>query len=170
MTHPAELVEVWRGDMIESRHQGHAVVVDQTGDIVASFGDPDAIIYPRSSCKMLQALPLITSGAAGAFALSDEQLALACASHNGAPIHTTRVADWLHTLDLDDAALRCGAQPPTDKDTRHALIRAGETPQQQHNNCSGKHAGFLTLTRHLERRSRIHRHRSSGSARRARSL
>ncbi|MFG5381147.1 asparaginase [Yoonia sp. R2-816] len=147
MAHSVDLVEVWRGDLLECLHQGHAVVCDDTGQIVEAWGDPTALIYPRSSCKMVQALPLLESGA-GAH-LSDEQLALACASHNGAAIHTDRVQAWLGDLGLTDDDFRCGPQMPNDKDARYGLIRAFEEPCQVHNNCSGKHAGFLTLSKHL---------------------
>ncbi|WP_298841019.1 asparaginase [uncultured Roseobacter sp.] len=149
MTQPVVMTEIWRGDFVESVHAGHAVVCDASGDIVKAWGDPDAIVLSRSSSKMIQALPLITSGAADRAGLTTEHLALACASHTGAAIHTDRVADWLETLGLDDDALRCGPQEPTDLPARNGLICAGQAPCQQHNNCSGKHAGFLTLNQHL---------------------
>jgi L-asparaginase II len=123
-------------------------VCDDTGQIVESWGDPTALIYPRSSSKMLQALPLLESGAGKN--LTDEQLALACASHNGAAIHTDRVGDWLKDLGLTDDAFRCGPQMPADNDARYGLIKGDRAPCQLHNNCSGKHAGFLTLTKHLQ--------------------
>ncbi|WP_333712711.1 asparaginase [Yoonia sp.] len=147
MSKPVDFIEVWRGDLVECVHQGHAVVCDERGEIVAAWGDPAAVIYPRSSCKMLQALPLVESGAAAR--LTTEQLALACASHNGAAIHTTRVNAWLADLGLDDDAFRCGPQMPDDREAREGIIRAYGSPCQVHNNCSGKHAGFLTLTGHL---------------------
>ncbi len=146
---PVEMVEIWRGSLLESRHSGHAVICDGEGGIVRAWGDPQALIYPRSSCKMVQALPLITSGAAQRFGLGQEQLALSCASHNGAAIHTDRVRAWLDTLGLEDGDFRCGPQVPDDEDARNALIQNHENPCQVHNNCSGKHAGFLTLNRHL---------------------
>ena len=147
MANPVDLANVWRGDLVESVHQGHAVVCDDTGQIVQSWGDPAALIYPRSSCKMLQALPLLESGAGAD--LTTEQLALACASHQGAAIHTDRVRAWIADLGLTDAAFRCGPQLPNDIPARNSLIRADENPCQFHNNCSGKHAGFLTLNKHL---------------------
>ena len=143
------LAEVWRGGFLESLHLGHAVVVDRAGQIVAAWGDPERIVLPRSSCKMLQALPLVESGAADAAGLTTEHLALSCASHNGAAIHTERVARWLSTLGLTDADLRCGPQLPNDPEAKKALICAEDAPCQWHNNCSGKHSGFLTLNRHL---------------------
>ncbi|KNG93807.1 asparaginase [Pseudaestuariivita atlantica] len=149
MSHPAPMVEIWRGPFLESKHHGHAVICAGDGQVVEAWGDPAEVILPRSSAKMIQALPLLTSGAARAHGLTSEQLALACASHQGAAIHTDRVTAWLDALGLGDDALRCGPQPPNDKTARHGLIRAGETPCQVHNNCSGKHTGFLTLTRHL---------------------
>ena len=102
------MVELWRGGMLESLHHGHAVICDPSG-VVAAWGDPGAVIFPRSSCKMIQALPLVESGAADAAGLSGEHLALACASHEGAAIHTARVSAWLSGLGLEEGDLRCGA-------------------------------------------------------------
>lgn len=147
MAEPVPMVEVRRGDLVESRHRGHAVVSDAAGTILAAWGDPEAVILPRSSCKMLQALPLVESGAAED--LSNEELALACASHQGAAMHTARVARWLARLHLSETALRCGPQVPDEATERRRLGNMGEAPSQLHNNCSGKHAGFLTLNRHL---------------------
>ncbi|RED11907.1 asparaginase [Pontivivens insulae] len=144
-----ELVDVWRGGLLESVHRGHAIIMHADGNVLAEFGNADATIFPRSSCKMLQALPLLESGAADRFGLGSEQLALACASHQGALLHTERVSDWLGTLDLAESALRCGAQAPSDRAEADRLRTAGERPCQLHNNCSGKHAGFLTLSKHL---------------------
>ncbi|WP_187430719.1 hypothetical protein ROLI_000340 [Roseobacter fucihabitans] len=150
MTQATPMVEMWRGDFLESAHSGHAVICDAGGQIVQAWGDPDKIVLSRSSTKMIQALPLITSGAADRAGLSTEQLALACASHNGAAIHTRRVEAWLGTLGLSDAALRCGPQMPDDRTAREKLICDHGAPGQCHNNCSGKHAGFLTLSHHLD--------------------
>ncbi len=150
MSAPHPMAELWRGGRLESAHSGHAVICDAAGDVVEAWGDPAAVIYPRSSCKMIQALPLVESGAADAAGLTTEQLALACASHNGARIHTDRVADWLADLGLGEEDLRCGPQWPNDQDANAALIRAHGQPCQVHNNCSGKHSGFLTLNRHLK--------------------
>ncbi len=136
--------------MLESVHLGHAVICDHNGGVVEAWGDPETVIFPRSSCKMIQALPLLESGAAEAAGLTDRQVALACASHQGAAIHTTAVADWLSTLGLGEGDLRCGSHEPYDIEARNALILAGERPCQYHNNCSGKHSGFLTLNRHLK--------------------
>lgn len=147
MTAPIDMVEIWRGEMLESVHRGHAVVCDQNGDVVHAWGDPSALIYPRSSCKMIQALPLLESGA-GAH-LTTEQLALSCASHQGAAIHTDRVGAWLRDLGMTDDDFRCGPQWPNDQPAKVGLIRAHVKPCQIHNNCSGKHAGFLTLNKHL---------------------
>ncbi len=141
------MVEVWRGGFAESAHRGHAVLCDARGEIRAAWGDPGRVILPRSSCKMLQALPLVESGAGAG--LSTEQLALACASHQGAAIHVSRVAAWLADLGMSEADLRCGAQVPDDREERGRLREEVEAPCQLHNNCSGKHAGFLTLNRHL---------------------
>ena len=143
------LVEVERGDFTECTHFGHVVISDDTGQIVKAWGNPEEIILPRSSVKMIQALPLILSGAAEAYGLSQIELALACASHQGAAEHTLAVASWLEHLGLNDADLRCGPQMPDDPLSHAALIKKDRSPCQWHNNCSGKHSGFLTVTKHL---------------------
>ena len=149
MNQPVPMTEIWRGSLLESLHLGHAVICDDKGQIVQSWGDPQVLIYPRSSSKMIQALPLLTSGAADKYGLTSEHLALSCASHNGAAIHTDRVQAWLDRLGLADDALRCGPQEPNDRPARDAMIRANATPCQYHNNCSGKHCGFLTVAQHM---------------------
>lgn len=143
------MIELWRGGMLESAHAGHAVICDDRGEVVEAWGDPQAVIFPRSSCKMIQALPLVESGAADRFGLGSAELALSCASHNGAHVHTDAVGRWLSGLGLGEADLRCGPQMPDDPEARKELICSEGTPCQIHNNCSGKHAGFLTLGRHL---------------------
>lgn len=142
----APMVDLWRGGRLESRHLGHAVIADRAG-IVAAWGDPGAVIYPRSSCKMLQALPLVESGAADG--LSPRRLALACASHSGGGAHVAAVTEWLGDLGLAEGDLRCGCHEPGDRGERDRLIRAAEPPCQIHNNCSGKHTGFLMLNQRL---------------------
>lgn len=143
------LVRITRGAFEESVHRGAAVVCGPDGDILESWGDPQRVVLPRSSAKMLQALPLVESGAADALGLGEEQLALACASHNGGAMHTDRVRAWLDALGLGDDDLRCGGHMPRDEVAARELTCSGASPCQVHNNCSGKHAGFLTLTRQL---------------------
>ncbi|RKF14047.1 asparaginase [Roseovarius spongiae] len=149
MTGPVPMVGISRGPLVESAHLGQAVICGPGGEIVEAWGDPDAQVLPRSSCKMLQALPLVETGAADRFGLTPEHLALACASHNGAAIHTERVNAWLADLGLGDDDFRCGAHMPKDSEAHKALLCSGAEPCQAHNNCSGKHAGFLSVTRHL---------------------
>ena len=143
------MVELWRGGLLESAHSGHAVICDAAGEVIEAWGDPAAVIFPRSSCKMIQALPLIESGAADAAGLTAAQLALSCASHQGAALHTGMVTRWLADLGLGESDLRCGSHWPYDVPEHDRLVLAHEKPCQIHNNCSGKHAGFLTLTQHL---------------------
>jgi len=149
MSSAETLIEIWRADFLECEHRGHAVVSDAAGNTIASWGNPDQVILPRSSTKMLQALPLIETGAAAAFGLGSEQFALACASHSGAAIHTGRVEAWLDNLGLNDDDFRCGPHQPKDDIARYTLRDNGEKPGQLHNVCSGKHSGFLTLNKHL---------------------
>src|SRR5512142_3433262 len=115
------LVEVTRGDHVESVHRGAVAIANAKGEIVFSLGDIEAATFPRSSLKMVQALPLVESGAADAFGLSDEEVALACASHSGEPMHTTRVAAWLARQHLSEADLACGPQAPRYEPTLEAM-------------------------------------------------
>ncbi len=149
MTRPQPMVELWRGGLLESTHAGHAVICDSAG-VVEAWGDPAAVIFPRSSCKMIQALPLVETGAAEAAGLTDAHLAFACASHQGERRHVTMAADWLSNIGLSEPALRCGAHEPYDRVERNRLIKTDSSPCQLHNNCSGKHCGFLTVTQHLK--------------------
>jgi L-asparaginase II len=137
------LVEVLRGDRVESAHRGAVAVVDAEGARVLALGDIERPIYPRSAVKALQALPLLETGAADAFGLGDAELALACASHGGEPAQVEGVARMLARAGLEAAALECGAHWPSHLPSAHALARAGQSPSALHNNCSGKHAGIL---------------------------
>lgn len=149
MTQAHPMVEIWRGPFCESHHAGFAVITNARGEVIDGWGDIDTVILPRSSVKMIQALPLVTSGAADEAGLTTEQLALACASHEGAPIHSARVEAWLKDLGLSETDLICGPQMSRDRNTRTALIKEDKGACRIHNNCSGKHCGFLTLTKHL---------------------
>jgi L-asparaginase II len=151
MNEPANpvLAEIWRGEILECVHRGTAVVASASGEVVEAWGDPARVVLPRSSCKMIQALPLIESGAADAAGLGSEHLALACASHQGAALHTELARRWLAGIGLAEPDLRCGVHSPNDAQTRHGLRARGAAPDQFHNNCSGKHCGFLTANRHL---------------------
>ena len=143
------LVRVWRGRHVESQHRGAWVVADGEGRVVEGVGAYRAPVFARSSVKALQALPLLETGAAERFGYDDADLALAVASHNAEPAHTERVARILERLGLTADHLQCGPQPPGDPETRAALAREGRAPSRLHNNCSGKHAGFLALALHL---------------------
>ena len=112
MRNGCELIEIWRGDRLESAHLGHAVVCGPDGAVLEAWGDPATIIYPRSSAKMLQALPLMLSDLAPK--LSTQQRAIACASHSGGRIHVDLVTSWLGDMGLGDDALHCGTQWPSD--------------------------------------------------------
>jgi L-asparaginase II len=138
------LVEVLRGEMVESRHCGAYAVVDASGRVVLAQGDIEHPVYPRSAIKPLQALPLLETGAADHYGLGVKEIALACASHNGTAPVVEAVAAWLERIGLKPADLECGADPPIDQAAAQALVRAGQPFSALHNNCSGKHAGFLT--------------------------
>ncbi len=143
------LVEVWRGAMAESRHRGSIAIVDADGRAVETLGDVERPVYARSAVKPLQALPLIETGAADALEVTDEELALACASHGGETRHVDLVGAWLKRLGLSAQDLECGAHAPSHAAAAKALYAAGAEPTPLHNNCSGKHTGMLATCRHL---------------------
>ena len=137
------LVEVTRGDRVESSHRGAVAVVDADGTVLLQVGDIDVPVFPRSAVKAIQALPLIETGAADQFGLTDAEIALSCASHSGEPAHASGAASMLRKAGRDSSCLECGIHWPTGVDAAHALAAAGERPSALHNNCSGKHAGFV---------------------------
>ncbi|MBO0906355.1 asparaginase [Jiella sonneratiae] len=142
------LVEVTRGERVESFHRGAYALVDAEGKLVAAAGDVDWPIFPRSAVKLLQAIPLVETGAAARYGLDDGDLALACASHSGEPAHVSRAGAMLAKAGLDKEALECGSHWPGEADVARDMVRRGETPCPLHNNCSGKHAGFLLAAVH----------------------
>ena len=148
MTNPV-LVEVTRDPRVESRHRAAIAVVDAAGRRRAAIGDVDEPIFPRSAVKALQALVLVESGAADRYGFGDAELALACAAHAGDPRHVETAARMLAAVGRGEADLECGPQWPLDREAANALVRAGEQPTALHNNCSGKHAGFIAAARHL---------------------
>ena len=139
------LIEVLRGSAVESRHTGALAIVDASGAVHTALGDIGQPVFPRSAVKMLQALPLVASGAADAFALNDAELALACASHSGEPEHVATAAGVLAKLGLTADALECGTQWPSREPVLRGMVARGELATPLHNNCSGKHSGFVCL-------------------------
>ncbi|MEL7636558.1 MAG: asparaginase [Anaerolineaceae bacterium] len=144
------LVELTRGGIVESIHLGALAAVDSDGILLAAFGNSDMVSFPRSSMKPFQALPLVENGGMEAFGLTDEELAIICASHAGTNEHV-RVLKSIHQkvgLELSD--LQCGVHWPIDKETTFQMRLLGETPDSYRHNCSGKHSGMLTQAKLLE--------------------
>ncbi|HEV7543311.1 MAG TPA: asparaginase [Xanthobacteraceae bacterium] len=137
-------IEVTRGPLVESRHEGIAAVVKPDGTVVASWGDIDAPILPRSANKPIQAMAFVESGAIERFGLGNEHIALSCASHSGEKRHVETVRAWLSKVGLGEDDLECGTHAPRLQGTIEELVREGKTATAAFNNCSGKHSGFLT--------------------------
>lgn len=143
------IVEVTRGGMVESRHRVHALVMDAKGAVLHGWGDPDMLIYPRSAIKPMQALPFIETGAADAVSASTEDVSFACASHNGEWHHANHANTWLERLGLNHESLECIGHYSHEEQTLHEQLSGHERITNAHNNCSGKHCGFLTTAQHL---------------------
>jgi L-asparaginase II len=134
---------VYRAGRPESLHRGFGAVADARGLLRARFGDPETPVYWRSAAKPFQAMPFMEAGGESRFGLSLPEIALACASHDGEPIHVETARAMLAKGGFSEADLRCGAHPPYDDASAADLIARGEKPTPLHNNCSGKHAAML---------------------------
>ncbi|MSR26195.1 MAG: hypothetical protein EXS06_04125 [Planctomycetaceae bacterium] len=154
-------VGVVRGKETESTHSIHAVIARDDGSLVAWHGDPQRKTFPRSAVKSIQALALLESGAVDQFGFTPAELALACSSHAGTPLQVGTARSMLAKSGFEPEALECGAHWPLDEPSARALARVGAEPSPLHNNCSGKHAGFLAVARHLGigTRNHVERHR-----------
>ncbi|MCX7977270.1 MAG: asparaginase [Bellilinea sp.] len=137
------LVELTRGNMVESFHSGCVAVVDSSGNLLAGLGDPQYTTFLRSSSKPFQILPLLENGGAEAFQLTDREIALMCASHSGTDEHLAAVNALQEKVGVQESDLLCGTHPVYHQPTQEALIRRGESPTPNRHNCSGKHTGFL---------------------------
>jgi len=144
------LVEYTRGGMVESIHAGAIAVVDVQGRLVASYGDPAAVVFLRSIAKPFQTLPLIESGAAEAFALPPREIALTCASHLGMDMHAETAASIQFRIGANERDLLCGTHEVPDRETARRLVLAGQAPTPNRHNCSGKHSGMLVQARHRD--------------------
>ena len=139
------LVEITRGGRVESAHRGAAIVVDAKGGVLFAAGDVDLAVYSRSAVKALLALPMVESGAATRLGLNDAEIALACSSHSGEADHVATATSMLAKAGRDVATLECGTHWPSYDGAARALAAAGQLPSALHNNCSGKHSGFICL-------------------------
>lgn len=142
------LLHVLRGDLVESRHLGAVAVCDVEGRLIGSVGDPGVVAFLRSSAKPFQCLPLLESGAADAFGLSPEEIALVCSSHSGTDDHVSVAASIQEKVDLGEEVLLCGIHDPYDEATARRLKNKGHEPTPNRNNCSGKHSGMVALATH----------------------
>jgi L-asparaginase II len=144
MTDPI-LAEATRGGATESEHRGALAVMDADGKAVLALGATDRAIFPRSAIKGLQALPLIETGAADRYGLTQAELALACSSHAGEARHAETAASMLAKAGRDMSCLECGIHWPSNEHAARQLAASGREPTALHNNCSGKHSGFICV-------------------------
>ena len=144
------IVEVTRGSNIESVHLVDVALVDGTGNLIEGWGESSRPTLPRSSLKPVQATPLVAEGVADSEGLGAEQLAVACSSHSGEAAHVQVVDRWLERLGFSHNVLECGAHVPSNADAARELVLSGVEPDSRHNNCSGKHTGFVSLSKHFD--------------------
>ncbi|MCI3921512.1 asparaginase [Paenibacillus sp. TRM 82003] len=149
MMKSVDMVHISRGPIVECVHRGHLAVVRADGRLAHALGDPDYVTFARSSAKLLQAVPVVASGAADRFGLTEPELALLCASHSGEETHVEAVYRILEKIGAAEADLQCGAHAPYHKPSAAAIRSSGASPTAVHNNCSGKHSGMLALAKQL---------------------
>jgi len=145
----ALIAKEYRGTLADLYHYGHIAVVDTEGNILWSLGEPERVVYARSSAKLFQAIPVIESGAVDAYGITDSELSLICASHRGEPFHTDGALSILNKAGLDESYLQCGTHYPYAPYMETKLKIEGKQPTEVHNNCSGKHSGFLITAKKL---------------------
>jgi len=143
------VAKVYRGPIVDLTHIGHVAVVDCDGKILHSYGDAKRVTYIRSSAKPMQAIVAVESGAVDAYGISEEELALLCASHNGEKIHTDSVKSILDKAKLSVENLQCGTHPSLNPTIAKELEKEGIVLDNSNSNCSGKHSGMLLGTSYL---------------------
>ena len=137
------LVEHTRGPLAEIIHAGAVAVVDTTGRVLQSAGDPHAVTFTRSTIKPFQALPFMEQGGAAHFDFAPQHIALLCASHNGEDMHVQKVDEMLKKVGQPFSSLQCGCHVPLRFSYGGLTPAPSATFDERHNNCSGKHSGFL---------------------------
>jgi L-asparaginase II len=147
MSEPAPLFELTRGRIVESTHYGHIAIVDAPGKLLASYGDPHTVAFTRSSAKPFQVLPFVEHDGVRHFGLTQTELALACASHEGSDEHMRVVASIQAKAGILESQLQCGIHNPGDASAFRSLLQRGEHPTPNRNNCSGKHSAMLAYAK-----------------------
>jgi L-asparaginase II len=137
------LIEHTRGPLPEIVHTGAIAVVNAQGQLLRHAGDAQALCFTRSTLKPFQALPFVQGGGLAHFGFTPQQTALLCASHNGEDRHVAQVDSMLHAIGQPKRALQCGCHVPLRFSYGGLNAPADLQYDERHNNCSGKHAGFL---------------------------
>jgi L-asparaginase II len=150
-------IKVYRGDYLESSHDIHVAVVDNTGKLLYSYGDPYRLTFPRSSMKPFQTVPIIETGTASSFQFGAKELALFCASHAGESFHRRVVLDVMKKIELKESDLQCGYHIPFHFNSYLELIKSGRELSERYSNCSGKHAGMLATAVHMNEETTTYR-------------
>ena len=143
------IAKTYRGNVVDLTHIGHIAVVDYTGKILYQYGNPERITFARSSTKPIQAIPVLESGAVKNYGITDREIAIFCASHNGESFHVDAVRSILKKAGLNEQYLQCGSHYPLASYVRKELKSKGLKPENIHCNCSGKHSGMLITAKYL---------------------
>ncbi len=137
-------VSFQRGNILESVHEIKCYIGSINGGNVFSTDNQEDFIFPRSSIKIFQAIPFVSTNAKTFFKLNSKQIALSCSSHSGESFHINELKNWLNKTNLEISNLKCGVHSPLDKSSSEKLFLSGNKPFQLHNNCAGKHLAMLS--------------------------
>ena len=143
-----KMVEITRNNIVESAHQGAAVLINSSGEILKEWGNSDILIYPRSALKPIQSLNLYKEGVAEALNMSDELLALTTASHHAETFHQEMISNWLKKMNLNENNLSCGTAWPWNINDQFQAHSKYKEKRKIFHNCSGKHCGHLAVSKH----------------------
>jgi L-asparaginase II len=141
------LLEVIRGNLVESVHYGSIAVVDANGQLISSYGDPKMVAFLRSSAKPFQAIPFVERGGVENFGFTPRELSISCASHEGSDLHVQTVAGMQRKIGVQESSLQCGVHLPGDVEAFKTLILSNSRPTPNQNNCSGKHTAMLACAK-----------------------
>jgi len=147
---PFPLIEVTRGNIIESVHYGSLSVVSPDGTILVALGDASSPVFLRSAAKPFQALAFIEQGGAAKYDLQPCEIAIICASHSGSDEHIKMLQSLHEKIGITESMLQCGVHPPFDQTAAVKLIREGKPLRPFHHDCSGKHSGMLAFAKMLD--------------------
>lgn len=143
------LVEDYRGDILENIHMGVICGINENGEVIYSVGDEKLLTFLRSAAKPFQAIPVIEHGVVEEFGLTSKEAALFAASQRGETYHIQALDSILSKTKIAEEQFFCSASYPLNEQPKADYHRLKGEKRKLYHNCSGKHIGFLALSKKL---------------------